>query len=286
MALIILESDTCPSCETPFKGSYCYQCGEKKIVKKELSIRYFLAGIWSAITFSDVKFVRSLQYLLFSPGFLTIEFFKGKRNVYAKPLALFFAINLAYFIYQPIDALNSELYSQMNGQMYSNWASDVVNNHLTTKNLKLREFFNDYNQTSENVSKLFLFVLVIVFSGFYYLINLDKVKTFYVQLITATHFISFTILGFLFILPLLGHLGILIYLFTTHQSELNFNPNANSIILPVVIILGIYTYLMIRRLYQQNVLITSVKTLLTIFAFAGSILLYRLFLFITTMALV
>ena len=283
MSFKIEEYSACPSCNTDFLGDFCHNCGEQKIKKDQLKLRHYFEKVWNALTFTDVKFVRSIKYLLFSPGRLTKEYFKGKRKLYAAPLAMFFAINLIYFIYQPVDALNSTYESQTRGQSYSDWAQKKADQKMKDLDLSVEDFATQYNATTEDVSKLFLILFVLIFAVGVYAVNVGHSRLFTVHLITATHYVSFTILSVLLIIPFIVHMGILGYLFISQDQSFNFNPNSQLFLYPLLVLFLVYTYAMQRNIYRQNILVTSIKTVLLITAFVFSVLLYRLFLFVVTL---
>lgn len=250
-----------------------------------MTLSYFFGSVWNALTFTDVKFLRSIQALLFKPGKLTAEFFAGRRRLYTAPLALFFFINLVYFIYQPVDALNSNLRSQTKGQLYSDWANEVVNEHLEEEGITREAFFVEYNQMTGQVSKLCLIVFVFLFALGIALVNVRRRELFYFHLISATHFVSFSILSMLILVPLVLTLFLWIYLLATHQNSIDLNENNFAITLAVLIILGAYGYEMQKRLYNQSWYKTLIKTVLLLLAFIAAVLAYRYFLFVVSMAI-
>lgn len=227
-----------------------------------------------------------MSALLFKPGKLTSEYFAGRRKLFMAPLALFFFINLVYFLYQPVDALNSSLASQVSGQSYSNWSREVVSQRLQNTPMDLKEFTIAYNQMSAQVSKLFLVVFVLFFAVGTALVNVRKKSLFYFHLITATHYVSFAILSILIILPFLASVIFRIFSYFTQSTFQSFDPNAWYISVPMFLLLGGYAFAMQRRLYIENILILLLKALLLVVAFALSVVMYRLFLFVVVMVLI
>ena len=281
-----IEKANCPSCNAPLKGKYCYGCGEKKLHEEEMTIRYFVGKVWNALTFTDIKFLRSISALLFKPGKLTAEFFAGRRRLYTAPLALFFFINLVYFLYQPVDALNSTFRSQTEGQPYSDWASGLVEQKMAEKEVGEEIFSANYNHMSQQISKICLIVFVFFFAIGLAIVNVKRKSLFYFHLISATHLVGFSILSMLILLPLLVTLILLLYIIIAGRDSPGLDLNMWYITSPVLAILGIYAYKMQRRLYVQGFFTTLAKTLLIIVFFIVSVILYRLFLFVFTMILI
>ncbi len=281
----LLDQEICPSCKAEYSGHYCPECGEKKLCREEMTLSYFFGSVWNALTFTDIKFIRSFLALLFKPGFLTLEYFRGRRKLYTRPLALFFFINLVYFLYQPVDALSSTYGSQVTGQFYSEWASDRVQLSMEELNLSKAQFESRYNKMTEQVSKLFLIVFIFIMALGTALINLNRQGLFFFHLVATTHFVSFSILTFFILLPNVV-LGIRkLYLFMVEGSTLSFNYNAWYMTLPALILLWIYAFGMQRRLYAEGSIIHVLKASLLVLAFIITTLVYRLFLFVITTTL-
>ncbi|NQD37103.1 DUF3667 domain-containing protein [Permianibacter sp. IMCC34836] len=88
---------TCPNCQTPMHGPFCYQCGQHErssLRHVGLLFRDFLDDVLNL----DSRAVRTLKPLLFRPGFLTLEFFAGRRQRYVPPLRLYVIASLIFFL--------------------------------------------------------------------------------------------------------------------------------------------------------------------------------------------
>lgn len=88
---------TCLNCETKFKGNYCPECGQAvKDYNQPVSfIFYNFVGDFFSF---DTRFLKTFQYLLFRPGFLTKEFLDGRRVRYAPPIRIFIFISFLLFL--------------------------------------------------------------------------------------------------------------------------------------------------------------------------------------------
>jgi hypothetical protein len=81
-------------------GEYCHQCGEKFPDSHDLTMKHFLHHGLHELTHVDSKIFRTLRALIVRPGFLSVEYFAGRKQRYVLPLRLFlviFALNL--FLY-------------------------------------------------------------------------------------------------------------------------------------------------------------------------------------------
>jgi len=88
---------TCKNCETIFNGKFCPECGQSVIdYDKPFSfIFYNFAGDFFAF---DTRFFRTFVALMYKPGFLSKEYFEGKRVKYAPPFRIFIFASFILFL--------------------------------------------------------------------------------------------------------------------------------------------------------------------------------------------
>jgi hypothetical protein len=97
----------CPNCQTPLHGKFCAKCGQSQ----QGMDRFFLSLVAEAFDniFSfDSRTARTLFALLFKPGFLTREYFAGRRARYIQPLRLYFIASLLFFLFLSVQNMLSE----------------------------------------------------------------------------------------------------------------------------------------------------------------------------------
>jgi hypothetical protein len=88
---------SCASCGAPLTGPFCGQCGEQVIDRHFLTLWHFLShNLLHEFSHVDGKVFRTLRFLLFRPGFLTEEYFAGRRRAYVKPVRLLLAIVVVF----------------------------------------------------------------------------------------------------------------------------------------------------------------------------------------------
>lgn len=99
-ASTVAEADDqprCPNCSEPLLGEFCYACGQPK----KGFIRH-LSGIASdfldTVFNIDSRTLRTLLPLYFRPGFLSLEYFDGRRMRYVTPLRMYFLISVLAFL--------------------------------------------------------------------------------------------------------------------------------------------------------------------------------------------
>jgi len=86
----------CANCGAPMHGPYCYACGqpEKGMIRQLASV---LSDVLDTVFNIDSRVLRSLFPLYFRPGYLTLEYFAGRRVRYVTPFRLFFFLCLVAF---------------------------------------------------------------------------------------------------------------------------------------------------------------------------------------------
>lgn len=79
----------CENCGAPMYGPFCYACGqpEKGMIRHLANV---MADVADTIFNVDSRIFRSIPALYFRPGFLTNEYFAGRRTRYVTPFRLFF----------------------------------------------------------------------------------------------------------------------------------------------------------------------------------------------------
>ena len=78
----------CLNCKADLIGRFCHICGQENVEPKE--------GFWHMVTHFvfdlfhfDGKFLSTLKYLLFKPGYLSKEHLIGKRASYLHPIRMY-----------------------------------------------------------------------------------------------------------------------------------------------------------------------------------------------------
>jgi hypothetical protein len=87
----------CGNCGTELLGETCYQCGQpvKGLVRQFSSI---LGDFLDTVLNIDTRVFRTIGPLIYKPGFLTQEYFSGRRIRYVSPVRLFFFLAVLTFL--------------------------------------------------------------------------------------------------------------------------------------------------------------------------------------------
>ncbi len=265
-------AETCASCGAKLKGDYCSKCGEKKIIpERDFSFNNFLKeNLWN-LTDLDFKLVRSGWLLFSKPGFLTIEWIAGRRVGYIKPWQLFIVAGLLFYFFLPTTPV------------YFSTPDDLINGYKEHKVL-MNTFYFDYkntlsakamaNQMDEETvknniaatasehSKSLLFLVIPFWGGLIYFFFKKRMPWLAPYLIFAMHGIIFYMLADLAI-----HAFLEIVAFSIPKK---------IIILPLLLLVFlIYLFLAIRRVYDNSLPMSLLKTVGVLIGFIFVILIYR-----------
>lgn len=91
------KEKNCLNCNARVFGSYCHVCGQENIETKETAWGLVVHS-FNDITHFEGKFIASLRYLLFKPGFLTAEYLRGRRASYMNPVRMYVFTSAFFFI--------------------------------------------------------------------------------------------------------------------------------------------------------------------------------------------
>jgi hypothetical protein len=86
----------CENCGSPLYGEHCFQCGQptKGLVRHFSSI---LGDFFDTVLNIDSRVIRTIGPLLVRPGYLSLEYFSGRRVRYVTPMRLFLFMSLVAF---------------------------------------------------------------------------------------------------------------------------------------------------------------------------------------------
>ncbi|MBV9962036.1 MAG: DUF3667 domain-containing protein [Parafilimonas sp.] len=90
------KENNCLNCGAIVNGRFCSNCGQENLDTRE-SFGHLLSHFFADVTHYDSKFLTTIKYLLFKPGFLSRQYFAGKRTAYLNPLRMYFFISFIFF---------------------------------------------------------------------------------------------------------------------------------------------------------------------------------------------
>jgi hypothetical protein len=86
----------CLNCGATLTGSFCAQCGQKNIPRRQ-TLSELGTNFISSFSGYESKFLLTCRHLLLKPGFLPMEYNAGRRERYFHPVRMYAFISVIYF---------------------------------------------------------------------------------------------------------------------------------------------------------------------------------------------
>ncbi len=129
----------CTNCGVEGADLFCPRCGERQPGHHDLSIKHFAHDVVHEVGHLDSKLFKTLRELVTRPGFLTAEYFAGRKSRYIPPLRLFltlFALQfIAFTFYKPAAVFSVESFKKFDsrGALTQLVERRAVKRHMTTE---------------------------------------------------------------------------------------------------------------------------------------------------------
>ncbi|TBR36306.1 MULTISPECIES: DUF3667 domain-containing protein [Dyella] len=94
--VVAFEGVHCANCSAPMQGEFCHHCGQS-IHTVLRPMHHMMEDTMDMFLHVDGRVVHTLPPLMTKPGFLTLEYFSGRRQRYVAPFRLMFVICLLAF---------------------------------------------------------------------------------------------------------------------------------------------------------------------------------------------
>ena len=94
--LTSFEGVHCANCGTPLEGEYCHHCGQS-VHSVLRPVHGLFEEFFETFLHIDGRILHTLPPLLLKPGFLSLEYFSGRRVRYIAPFRLMFVLCLLSF---------------------------------------------------------------------------------------------------------------------------------------------------------------------------------------------
>ncbi len=92
----LVGAPACTNCAAALGGPYCAQCGQRDVPHNP-SARVLVGELWDTFGTVDGKLVRTVALLVARPGALTVEWLRGRRAPYLRPINVYLTMSAAYF---------------------------------------------------------------------------------------------------------------------------------------------------------------------------------------------
>ncbi len=272
----------CKSCGAELSGRFCAVCGEKVLTREDKSVKVWLKDSVLNLVNIDGKLILTLKELLFFPSRYALNYSRGVRVKYLKPLNLFLLTNVLYFLLAGAETFKTSLRSQMIGQPYSGWVSDIVEKDLASRGTSIEAYAPAYDQKTGEISKLILIVLVPVLGAVFFL-SFNKMGLMLSEGFNlAFQFWAFFTIAFNLFIPALAWV-----LYKSFGLMILTGGNTDIIYSLVILAFsGLYIFLMMKPWKSKNSLSYLARIILIQGSFYPMILVYRFILFGLTFWLV
>jgi hypothetical protein len=244
----------CLNCGGEVTGKFCPECGQQNIETHENFFHLAFHVVADFFHF-DSKFFRTFIPLITKPGFLTNEYWKGRRSHYLHPLRLFFFITIVMVL------VASAYYNKFRDQIVDN--NKNVSFNTETKETdsqekkekakkKMLEFREGVKKAFSEVTgylKYISFLLLPMYALSFKLLY-RKSKRFYVDhLVLMLHVQSFVYL--------VAIVALLVTIFITPLGREWWPPL-------LIGVTTIYIFFSSKRLFNQSIIKTLIKSLLAV----------------------
>jgi hypothetical protein len=232
-------------------ADYCVRCGERQPGHHDLSVKHFAHDVVHEFVHLDSKLFRTLRDIVTKPGFLTEEYFAGRKSRYIAPLRLFltlFALQfLAFTFYQPaaiFTIASMKKFDQAGAPLTRLIERRAARLHLTREEFEQR-LDERWHKTYSLLQLMNIVGVAIVLKV------LHRKRYFAEHLVFAAHFLAFSYIVALVIdWPAYAIAGF-------HPGLLQKAVSAVTIVIALV-----YLFIAQRRFYSGSGAMTAFKTIL------------------------
>ena len=221
--------NNCKNCDSKLFGQYCSNCGQNK--EQHVSFSEIKNDFLDEAFDYDARIFKTLKYLFTKPGFLTMQYWSGRRVKFLQPIKLYILASVFYYFTnslikstQPHFIIANKLAFKIIDPKYYSTIEDIILSHGQEIELLL-------------FTPLTGAVLMILYAV--------KNKPFLHHMIASVHLSSFI---FIF-LTITNVLSTIFYMF-------------NPLISIFYLIIPIYCVMMLRYIYNDSLLKSIFKTTL------------------------
>lgn len=141
----------CGNCHESVEGRFCANCGQEDRTYL-LSLTELIGDFFGELTNLDSRFFRSMKPLLFRPGWLTLEYMRGRRQHYFPPIRMYIIISLLFFFVTALLANSGLQNTQFNGDDIVTFDTDGDENRDAGRQRAIRDI-EEQLETAEGVER-------------------------------------------------------------------------------------------------------------------------------------
>lgn len=133
--LVSFEGVHCANCNAPMQGEFCHECGQS-IHTVLRPMHHMVEDTLDMVLHVDGRVFHTIPPLFLRPGFLTLEYFAGRRQRYVAPFRLMFVLSLLAFfvchlVVDNLDIMNVRAEASAGtGDFAKDLTADAVHTHF------------------------------------------------------------------------------------------------------------------------------------------------------------
>ncbi len=149
------KEKSCLNCNAFVNGKYCSVCGQENLEPQE-SLWHLIVHFFNDITHFDGKFFSSVKYVITKPGFLTTEYFRGRRMSYLNPVRFYVFTSFIFFLifFSFIVNMNDFKIKKNENTELSKTSSDQVDGILKSIGVDSLKKLEKKNKSKTNINIL------------------------------------------------------------------------------------------------------------------------------------
>jgi len=250
-------SDACPNCGQPAMGAYCGECGEKRRDRADWKLSSIAGETFAELTnLEHSKLWQTFRLLLFKPGELTRDYWKGRRKRYLGPVKLyfiFFALSLVlYSIHRPTAVYDIRTLAAADA---AGKIPRILESLAETRKTSVEQVAQELNARWQSYISLSQ-VVYPLFVALALMILVHRRRFFFAEhLIFALHILAFLFLSFAIFWPVF-------LLFGIRTTADQYTPAFLAVSGASLIWTAVYLLLALRRAYGEGWVAATIKSIL------------------------
>jgi Protein of unknown function (DUF3667) len=182
----------CTNCGAEAADVFCSKCGEKQPTHHDYKLTHVAGHAFHELVHLDSKLFLTLRHLVARPGFLTAEYFAGRKTRYIAPLRLFLTLFFLSFVistaYKPLSIYSAQNMARMDKKGAIAQLMDKV---AARKNLTREQVAEKIDQKWHAAVSSLQLLNVLLIAAVLALAFAGSKRFFAEHLVFAMHFLSF-----------------------------------------------------------------------------------------------
>ena len=232
----------CKNCASLLHGKFCSFCGQRE--HQKLSFSEIRKDFFDDIFDYDARLFSALKHLILKPGFLTVEYWEGKRIKHLQPFKIYLITSVLFYLVSSYFKTEKKSIFDLSKLFLKQIHQDII--------INIGSILNSYSQEIELI--LFTPITGLVLMVLYKRTN----HAFLHHMIASIHLSSFIFL----ILSVIETLSNILAGFAQYFAFLN-------------IIIPLYSVLMLSHIYKESI----TKSIIKVFVIFCTVLLRNLILY-------